>query len=390
MNKGKYVFAQLMDFINDYEFSKCVERYQGDYRIRDLSCWNQFLCMAFGQITHRESVTDIITCLNAHKKNAYHLGIKQVVAISTLTRANENRDWRIYADFAQHLIRLTRPLYINDNDFKVDIDNTVYALDSSTIDLCLSVFVWAKFRKHKAAIKLHTLLDLRGDLPTFIDVTDGKTHDVNILDRIIFEPGAFYIMDKGYVDFERLYSIHQSQAFFVIRAKDNLKFKRIKASKVDKENGLRCDQTIVLTIAKSRDGYPEMLRRVKYYDSDNDLLLVLLTNNFEIDALDVANLYHHRWRIELFFKWIKQHLRIKKFWGYSRNAVKTQIWIAVCIYLLVAYVKANIKTTLSLYEMLQILSVSIFDKTAINELLTDFSKNENILLDCNQLKLFEF
>lgn len=390
MNKGKYVFAQLMDFINNYEFSKCVERYQGDYRIRDLSCWNQFLCMAFGQITHRESVTDIITCLNAHKKNAYHLGIKQVVAISTLTRANENRDWRIYADFAQHLIRLTRPLYINDNDFKVDIDNTVYALDSSTIDLCLSVFVWAKFRKHKAAIKLHTLLDLRGDLPTFIDVTDGKTHDVNILDRIIFEPGAFYIMDKGYVDFERLYSIHQSQAFFVIRAKDNLKFKRIKASKVDKENGLRCDQTIVLTIAKSRDGYPEMLRRVKYYDSDNDLLLVLLTNNFEIDALDVANLYHHRWRIELFFKWIKQHLRIKKFWGYSRNAVKTQIWIAVCIYLLVAYVKANIKTTLSLYEMLQILSVSIFDKTAINELLTDFSKNENILLDCNQLKLFEF
>ena len=390
MNKGKYVFAQLMDFINDYEFSKCVERYQGDYRIRDLSCWNQFLCMAFGQITHRESVTDIIICLNAHKKNAYHLGIKQVVAISTLTRANENRDWRIYADFAQHLIRLTRPLYINDNDFKVDIDNTVYALDSSTIDLCLSVFVWAKFRKHKAAIKLHTLLDLRGDLPTFIDVTDGKTHDVNILDRIIFEPGAFYIMDKGYVDFERLYSIHQSQAFFVIRAKDNLKFKRIKASKVDKENGLRCDQTIMLTISKSRDGYPEMLRRVKYYDSDNDLLLVLLTNNFEIDALDVANLYHHRWRIELFFKWIKQHLRIKKFWGYSRNAVKTQIWIAVCIYLLVAYVKANIKTTLSLYEMLQILSVSIFDKTAINELLTDFSKNENILLDCNQLKLFEF
>ena len=390
MNKGKYVFAQLMDFINDYEFSKCVERYQGDYRIRDLSCWNQFLCMAFGQITHRESVTDIITCLNAHKKNAYHLGIKQVVAISTLTRANENRDWRIYADFAQHLIRLTRPLYINDNDFKVDIDNTVYALDSSTIDLCLSVFVWAKFRKHKAAVKLYTLLDLRGDLPTFIDVTDGKTHDVNILDRIIFEPGAFYIMDKGYVDFERLYSIHQSQAFFVIRAKDNLKFKRIKASKVDKENGLRCDQTIVLTIPKSRDGYPEMLRRVKYYDSDNDLLLVLLTNNFEIDALDVANLYHHRWRIELFFKWIKQHLRIKKFWGYSRNAVKTQIWIAVCIYLLVAYVKANIKTTLSLYEMLQILSVSIFDKTAINELLTDFSKNENILLDCNQLKLFEF
>ena len=390
MNKGKYVFAQLMDFINDYEFSKCVERYQGDYRIRDLSCWNQFLCMAFGQITHRESVTDIITCLNAHKKNAYHLGIKQVVAISTLTRANENRDWRIYADFAQHLIRLTRPLYINDNDFKVDIDNTVYALDSSTIDLCLSVFVWAKFRKHKAAVKLHTLLDLRGDLPTFIDVTDGKTHDVNILDRIIFEPGAFYIMDKGYVDFERLYSIHQSQAFFVIRAKDNLKFKRIKASKVDKENGLRCDQTIVLTIAKSRDGYPEMLRRVKYYDSDNDLLLVLLTNNFEIDALDVANLYHHRWRIELFFKWIKQHLRIKKFWGYSRNAVKTQIWIAVCIYLLVAYVKVNIKTTLSLYEILQILSVSIFDKTAINELLTDFSKNENILLDCNQLKLFEF
>jgi transposase len=346
--------------------------------------------MAFGQITHRESITDIVTCLNAHRKNAYHLGIKQVVVVSTLTRANENRDWRIYADFAQYLIRLTRPLYLNDNEFKVDIDNTVYALDSTTIDLCLSVFIWAKFRKHKAAVKLHTLLDLRGDLPTFIDVTDGKTHDVNILDHIVFEPGAFYIMDKGYVDFERLYSIHQSPAFFVISAKDNLRFKRIKASKVDKSTGLRCDQTIELTIAKSKEGYPEKLRRVKYYDSENDLWIVLLTNNFDIDALDVANLYHHRWRIELFFKWIKQHLRIKKFWGYSRNAVKTQIWIAVCIYLLVAYVKANIKTTLTLYEMLQILSVSVFDKTAINELLTDFSKNENILLDCNQLKLFEF
>lgn len=390
MNKGKYVFAQLMAYINDYEFFKCVERYQGDYRIRDLNCWNQFLCMAFGQITHRESITDIITCLNAHKKNAYHLGIKQVVVVSTLTRANEQRDWRIYADFAQYLIRITRPLYINDNDFKVDIDNTVYALDSTTIDLCLSIFVWAKFRKHKAAVKLHTLLDLRGDLPTFIDVTDGKTHDVNILDRIIFEPGAFYIMDKGYVDFERLYSIHQSHAFFVIKAKDNLKFKRITASKVDKESGLRCDQTIELTIQKSSEGYPERLRRVKYYDSENDLLIVLLTNNFNIDAIDVANLYQHRWRIELFFKWIKQHLRIKKFWGYSSNAVKTQIWIAVCIYLLVAYIKANIKTTLSLYEMLQILSVSVFDKTAINELLTDLSKNENILFDRNQLNLFEF
>ena len=390
MNKGKYVFAQLVAYINDYEFLKCVERYQGDYRIRDLSCWNQFLCMAFGQITHRESITDIITCLDAHRKNAYHLGIKQVVAVSTLTRANEQRDWRIYADFAQYLIRITRPLYVNDNDFKVDIDNTVYALDSTTVDLCLSVFVWAKFRKHKAAVKIHTLLDLRGDLPTFIDITKGKTHDVNILDKIIFEPGAFYIMDKGYVDFERLYGIDQSSAFFVIKAKDNLKFKRIKSSPVDKKTGLRCDQVIELMISKSKKGYPGRLRRVKYYDIENDLLIVLLTNNFEIQAIDVANLYQHRWRIELFFKWIKQHLRIKRFWGYSANAVKTQIWIAVCVYLLVAYVKANIKTSLSLYEMLQILSVSVFDKSAINELLTDLSKNENIVLDCNQLNLFEF
>jgi transposase len=390
MNKGKFVFAQLMTYVNDYEFSKCVDRYQGDYRIRDLSCWNQFLYMAFGQITHRESISDIITCLNAHQKNAYHLGIKQVVVVSTLTRANENRDWRIYADFAQYLLGITRPLYIDDNDFKVDIDNTVYALDSTTIDLCLSVFVWAKFRKHKAAVKLHTMLDLRGDLPTFIDVTDGKTHDLNILDRIIFEPGAFYIMDKGYIDFKRLYNIHQAPAFFVIRAKDNLKFKRIKASKIDKKSGLRCDQTIELAVTKSKEGYPDKLRRVKYYDSENDLMMVFITNNFAIEALDVANLYHHRWRIELFFKWIKQHLRIKKFWGYSSNAVKTQIWIAVCIYLLVAYVKATIKTKLTLYEMLQILSVSVFDKTAINELLTNMSKNENILSDCNQLNLFEF
>lgn len=389
MNQGKYVFAQFQSMIVRYEFDKCVNRYNGDYKVKDFSCWCQFLSMVFGQLTHRESIRDIATCLKAHQNNIYHLGIKHAVSHSTLTRANENRDWRIYADFAKYLIGIVRPLYATDNDFTLDLDNAVYALDSTTIDLCLSVFPWAKFRKHKAAVKMHTQLDLRGNIPVYIDITDGKTHDVNILDNIDFEPNAFYVLDKAYTDFKRFFEMDQSLAYFVIRAKDNLQFKRVSSVKVDKETGLRCDQIINLTGYKTSKLYPKKLRRVKYYDSENDLLLVFLTNNFLIDTMDVALLYKYRWQIELFFKWIKQHLRIKSFWGYSQNAVKTQVWISVCTYLLVALTKKRLKSDLSLYEITQILGVSVFDKTPINELLTNFSKNDEIKEKYNQLKLFE-
>ncbi len=389
MNQGKYVFAQLNSLVIRYEFEKCVNRYHGDYKIRGFSCWCQFLCMMFGQLTHRESIRDIATCLKAHQNKIYHLGIKQSISHSTLTRANEKRDWRIYADFAQYLINLVRPLYAADDEFAIDLDNTVYALDSTTIDLCLSVFPWAKFRKKKGAIKLHTLMDLRGNIPVFVDITDGKTHDVNTLDLIDLEPGAFYVMDKAYTDFDRLFDINQCKAFFVIRAKNNLKFRRVSSQGVDKATGLKCDQTIKLTGIKTSTLYPEKLRRIKYYDAENDLLLVFLTNNFDVEAIDICMLYKNRWQIELFFKWIKQHLRIKTFWGYSPNAVKTQIWIAICTYLLVAYAKKKLKSSLSLYEITQILGVSVFDKTPINELLTNISKNEIIKEKYNQLNMFE-
>lgn len=380
--------AQLAGFIIRHEFSKCVDRYSGDYKVKDFSCWNQFLCMMFGQLTHRESVSDIITCLDAHKNAVYHMGIKQVVAVSTLTRANENRDYRIYADFAAYLLKITKPLYIKENDFVLELNNTVYAFDSTTIDLCLSTFIWAKFRKTKAAVKMHTLLDLRGNLPTFIYITDGKVHDVNALDVLLFEKNAFYIMDRGYVDFERLFRITQCGSFFVVRAKDNLKFKCVHSRKVDKNTGLRCDQTIRLLTKKSAKDYPQYLRRVKFYDQETNQTLVFLTNHFEIDAIMVANLYKQRWQVELFFKWIKQHLKITAFWGFSENAVKTQIWIAVCTYLLLAYIKRQIKSELSLYEIQQILSVSIFSKTYLDELLTNTSKNFEIDNHYNQLNLF--
>ncbi len=389
VNKGKFVFAQLVSFVYRYEFDKCVSRYNGDYKVQDFSCWNQFLAMIFGQLTHRESIRDIITCLNAHQNKVYHLGIKKVVSHSTLTRANENRDWRIYADFATYLIELVRPFYSRDNDFDLDLDNPVFALDSTTIDLCLSVFKWAKFRKAKGAVKLHTLLDLKTDIPVFIHISDGKMHDVNALDMIGFENGAFYVMDKGYIDFARFYKITLSGAFFVTRAKDNLSFRRLYSSKVEKTTGLRCDQTIKLTGYKSSRLYPIYLRRIKFYDADNRRTLVFITNNIEVDALTIALLYKHRWQIELFFKWIKQHLRIKTFWGTSANAVKTQVWIAVCTYLLIAYAKKQLKSDLSLYEITQIISVSTFDKTPLNELLTNFSKNDEIKDICNQLNLFD-
>lgn len=302
MYQGKFVFAQLFEYVNRYEFNNCVDRYQGDYRTRDFNCWSQFLCMAFGQLTNRESINDIITCLNAHHNAVYHMGIKQVVVVSTITRANERRDWRIYADFAAYLLRITCPLYQDDSDFTLDLDNSVYVFDSTTIDLCLSVFVRAKFRKTKAAIKPHTLLDIRGNLPTFIYITDVKVHDVNALDELLFEENAFYVMDKAYVDFERLYRITISHSFFVLRAKDNLKFRCVKSRSIDKSTGLRCDQTIRLVVKKSARDYPIYLRRVKYYDKENNLTLVFLTNNFEVSTLLIAQLYKQRWQVELFFK----------------------------------------------------------------------------------------
>jgi hypothetical protein len=389
VNKGKFVFAQLVSLINRYEFDKCVLRYDGDYKVQDFNCWCQFLTMIFGQLTHRESIRDIITCLNAHQNKVYHLGIKKVVAHSTLTRANENRDWHIYTDFTTYLIDLVRPLYHSDNDFDLDLDNPVYALDSTTIDLCLSMFKWAKFRKAKGAVKLHTLLDLKTDIPVFIHISDGKMHDVNALDMIEFAEGAFYVMDKAYIDFARLYKITLSGAFFVTRGKENLSFRRLYSSKVVKKTGLRCDQTIKLNGYKSSRSYPPRLRRIKFYDAENQRTMVFITNNFDIDALTIALLYKHRWQIELFFKWIKQHLRIKTFWGTSANAVKTQVWIAVCTYLLIAYAKKQLKSDLTLYEITQIISVSTFDKTPLYELLTNFSKNDEIKDICNQLNLFD-
>jgi len=368
MNEGKYVFAQINSFIRKHEFNKCVARYNGNHKVKEFTCWYQFLCMSFGQITYRESLRDVVICLKAQQSKAYHSGIQIKVVLSTLSRANEKRDWRIYADFAQYLIKEARVLYLDDKEFKLELDNTIYALDATTIDLCLSVFKWAKFRKHKAAIKLHTLLDLKGSIPSFIWITEGLVHDVNVLDILEFEAGAFYIMDRGYVDYERLYKIKQASAFFVVRAKNNLKFKRLYSNKVDRTTGIICDQIIRLTIYLSAKAYPEKLRRIKFYDEETDQRYVYLTNNFEVSAMMIAVLYKNRWKIELFFKWIKQHLKIKVFWGESANAVKTQIWIAIATYVLVAIMKKKLKLEQSLYEILQILSISVFDKTPINQL----------------------
>ena len=389
MHKGKFVFNQIASIVSKYEFDKCVDKYQGNYRSKQLSSWGHFLYMMFGQLTNRESVRDIIICLSPHKSKLYHLGIKKLVAATTLTCANESRDWRIWADFAQYLIGITRPLYLDENDFILDLDNTVYALDASTIDLSLSLFPWAKFRKKKRAIKMHTLMDLRGNIPVFISITTGKVHDVNILDKIAYEAGAFYIIDKGYYDFLRLFRLNQSKSFFVIRAKRNLSFERIYSNPGDKSTGLRVDQIIKLTGIKSAKYYPEKLRRVKFYDIEKDKTYTFLSNNFYLDPLVICLLYKSRWQIELFFKWIKQHLKIKKFWGHSENAVKSQIWIAVYTYLLVAILKKKLKSEQSLYEILQILSISAFNKTPVNQLLT-YSDLQKPKTDAhNQLSIFD-
>lgn len=387
MNQGSTIFSQIMGFLPKHKFRQCVSRYKGNYRIRSFTCLDQFLCMAFAQLTYRESLRDIICCLRAMRDKLYHMGIRAKVSRTTLARANENRDWRIYCDFAQILIHQARKLYAED-DFGLELKETVYALDSTTIDLCLSLFPWARFRKTKGAVKMHTLLDLRGNIPSFVAITDGKVHDVNILDALIPEPGAIYVMDKAYLDYRRLYSLHQNAAFFVTRAKSNTQIKRLYSNPVDKSTGLRCDQIVVMTGYYTKKAYPDKLRRIKYYDSRNDLRLVFLTNQLNLSAKTIADLYQSRWQIELFFKWIKQHLRIKAFYGTSENAVKTQIWIAITVYVLVAIIKKRMNIELSLYTILQILSVSIFEKMPILEAFTAIDYKNKITSGHIQLNLF--
>jgi hypothetical protein len=387
MHAGKLVFAQLMAHLPLHTFRQCVANYPSRYPTLTFSHLDQFLCLAFAQLTYRESLRDIETCLRAHQAKLYHLGIRGNIAKSTLADANESRDWRIYQDFALSQIKLARKLYSQDS-FAVELEQTVYALDTTTIDLCLSVFPWAHFRQAKAAVKMHTLLDLRGNIPTFIHISDGKMHEVNVLDILIPEAGSFYIMDRGFTDFTRWFTLHQAQAFFVIRGKSNLLCRRVYSRAVDKATGLRCDQTITLTAPKARSDYPQHLRRIKFYDAEHNRHLVFLTNNFDLPALTIAQLYRCRWQVELFFKWIKQHLRIKKFYGTTENAVKTQIWIAITIYVLVAIVKKRLNTEASLYTILQILSLTLFEKTPLDQLLKNMEPQIDTQYENNQMNLF--
>ena len=369
MYTGKLIFSQVTDFLPMHSFRQCVERYQGHHKVKSFSCLDQYLCMVFAQLTYRESLRDIEACLRAQSNKLYHMGIRSKVARNTLANANKKRDWRIYADFAQLLIYEAQELYRNEN-FGIELTESVYALDSTTIDLSLSVFPWANFRQNKAAIKLHTLLDLRGNIPTFIHISDGKLHDVNVLDRLIPEPGSFYIMDRGYLDFARLFHINQWAAFFVIRAKSNFQFHRIYSHPTEQDTGVKCDQTIRLAGFYPSKGYPDKLRRIKYFDSTTGKTFVFLTNNFTLPAQTIADLYRCRWQVELFFKWIKQHLRIKSFFGTSENAVKSQVWIAVSVYILVAIIKKRLKITTSLYTILQVLSLTIFEKMTLLQIVT--------------------
>lgn len=387
MNQGKLVFAQLMEHLPLTTFRRCVARYGGHHKVKRFSCLDQYLSMAFAQLTFRESLRDIEACLRAHASKLYHLGIRSTVARNTLANANATRDWRIYCDFAQSLIAMARRLYANE-PFGVELKETVYALDATTIDLCLSVFPWAPFRSTKAAIKLHTLLDLRGNIPSFIRISDGKWHEINVLDELIAEPGAFYVMDRGYIDFERLGRLSQAGSFFVTRAKANLKVQRRYSHKVDKATGLICDQTVVLTVFYSRQGFDAPLRRVKFKDPQTGKNLVFLTNNFALPALTITQLYRCRWQIELFFKWIKQHLRIKAFFGTTENAVKTQIWIAVSVYVLIAIVKKRLNLSASLYELLQILSLTVFERVSLFQLFTRSEPMDDLTCYQNQLNLF--
>jgi uncharacterized protein (UPF0248 family) len=388
MNTGRTVFSQLIELLPHQEFQKCVARYSGGRYLKNLSCWDQYLAMAFAQLTYRESLRDIEACLRSVGAKLYHMGFRGKVARSTLADANESRDWRIYADFAQVLIAIARPLYVHD-PIGVDLDQSLYALDSTTIDLCLSLFPWAKFRKHKAAVKMHTLLDLHGNIPTFIRITDGKVHDVNILDEILPEAGSFYVMDRGYIDFERLFVFTLCSAFFVVRTKENVLLQRRYSHPVDKTTGVRSDHTVILTSFESASVYPDALRRVSYLDVETKKRFKFLTNNFTLPAHRIAQIYKCRWEVELFFKWIKQNLRINKFYGVSENAVKTQIWIAVSVYVLVAIARKRLGLESSLFQILQIFSVTIFEKVPILQLIEAFNSQSELLDNSNQLILFD-
>jgi len=387
MHSGKAVFAQLMEWIHPEQFRRCVTRYRGHYKVRDFSCWDQFLAMSFAQITFRESLADIEICLRSRRDQLYHLGFRSSIAHSTLADANSMRDWRIYRDLAQGLIRHARKLYAHE-PIGVELDQSIYALDSTTIDLCLSLFPWARFRSTKAAVKLHTLLDVRGPIPTMITITEGKQADVHILDELIPEPGAFYIMDRGYVDFARLYRFVLASAFFVTRTKAGIQLNRLESRPVDRTTGLRSDHIVWLTNPQSVANYPDRLRRVSYRDPEDGKVLVFLTNNFDLPALVIASLYKLRWRVELFFKWIKQNLRIKHFFGTSDNAVKTQVWIAVCVYVLVAIVRKELNLDLSLSQMLQILSVNVFEQLPLAEVIAKTQTNNDLPNLSNQLMLW--
>src|SRR5437868_7499220 len=389
MNIGRTVFSQLIEHLPNNDFQKCVARYDGERYVKSFSCWDQFLSMVFAQLTYRESLRDIEACLHSIGGKLYHMGFRSKVARSTLADANEVRDWRIYADFAQVLIAIARPLYASD-PIDVDLDQSLYAFDSTTIDLCLSLFPWAKFREHKAAVKMHTLLDLHGNIPTFIRITDGKVHDVNILDEFFPEAGAFYVMDRGYIDFARLFVFTLCSAFFVVRTKENVLLQRRYSHPVDKSTGVRSDHTIILTTIESTKAYPDPLRRVSYLDVENQRRLKFLTNNFQLPALMIAQIYKCRWQVELFFKWIKQHLRIKAFYGTSDNAVKTQIWIAVSVYVLVAIVRKRLGLEMSLYQILQIFSITLLEKLPILSVLEAFDSRSDLLDNSNQLILFDF
>ena len=388
MNEGKYVFSQLMELVSHKAFNGCVERYKGDFKSKQFSCWKQFLCMAFGQLTHRESLSDTIVCLRANAGKLYHLGIGQAITKSTLSNANAGRDYRIFSEIAMILIEEAKSLYLNESDLEVNLKNNVFAIDATVIDVCLSAFSWAKFRKTKGGVKVHVQLDLKTAIPEFIQITSASIHEVNILNNIIFQPDSFYVVDRGYTDFDRLYKIHKAKAFFVIRAKDNLNFSRVSSTPTNKKTGVLCDQTIRLNGFYALKDFPVRMRRIKFYDADNDRVLIFLSNNFELKATEIAQLYKHRWKIELFFKWIKQHLKIKSFWGRSENAVKIQIWIAISVYVLVAIAKKKLQLKQSLYEILQIVSVCIFDKVPLHELFAKPLQQNFKELNDNQLKMF--
>ena len=388
MNSGKYVFSQILELVNRYEFEKIVKTHKGNYRVREFNCWNQFIQLFFGQLTNLNSIRDICLCLKAHNNKLYHLGIKNYVSHTTLSRANEKRDWQIFSDFGYYLIELVRPLYKNSVVPHLSIENELFALDSTTISCSINLLIWAEGKYSRGAIKMHTLLDLRGSIPSFILITDGKCHDSNILDEITPVPEAIYVMDKAYVDFKALYRINILESYFVTRAKATLKYTIIEQNfNIDESTGLRADKIIELTIVKSKKLYPEKLRLIEYYDTEKDNYLIFMTNNFEVSALEVSYIYKNRWQIETFFKWIKQNLVIKKLWGHSQNAVKIHIWTAICTYLIVAYVKKSVKSELSIYQIMQILSISAFDKTPISQLLNDFQNNQNV--NEQQYKIFD-